>query len=338
MSNLRPARLISWLLALVLLGVSLGHAAQAKDKETADAAAPEAKVYRFVGHKPGNASGAQVMVLQVADVFTGKPLTLYVPNNDPAAKEYDPLTAVASAVEGLEKGAIIEVEAEKQKGRQTVTSLAKAELQPGEDRPNGFVFVESKEEKKNGVPSVIVTLKKFGREVKVGVPSRKKDYNNGQWEPDPKIDSVVRRLQTGMVVEALFRTGRVPMIAEIYEYYPPERGKFVGVKEVEFNNWPAAGFELMAEDGTTVTFTLEGTQTSRNGQTIYAPNPQQLRSIQKIKPDTELEVYYRLDGRTWMLRDIKVLGESPKSSKSGKSSKPAKDAKPEMKDGGPARN
>lgn len=286
-----------------------------------DDAATKGKIYRFKAHKKAAVGGAQVMTLTAEDPFTGKTENLAVPNNDPAAKQYDPLTAIADVVNELKPGDIVEVETEKQKGRTLVTSVSKAKVEPGEELPNGYVFVESDESETNGMPSITVTLTKFGRELKVGVPFKKDDeYKDAKWEPDTKIDYVVRRLQAGTVVEALFaRRGKgVPMITEIYEYRPPEKGKFVGLKKVEFNSWPAAGFELAAADGTTITFTLEGSEVTKNGETLYVPNPQHLSAVKRLKPDTEIEVRYRVDGRTWIMRDVKVLAPPPK--KTGKTS------------------
>lgn len=289
-----------------------------------DGAAPAGRIYRFKAEKKTGGAAGQQMSLVVEDPFTGKSESLLVLNNDPSKKEYDPITAVADVVKELKPGDLIEVETEKQKGRTTVARVARADIAPGEESPNGFVFVEQDENDKNGMPSVTVTLRKFGRTVKVGVPFKKeKDNRDAKWEPDPKIDYVVRRLQSGTVVEAMVRKGNPPMLTEIYEYRPPEKGTFAGLKEVEFNNWPAAGFEIKATDGTVITFTIEGTELSKNGKTIYQPILQQLAAVKRIRPDTEVEVRYRLDGRAWMMRDIKILSQPAAAKKATKP--PAKD-------------
>jgi hypothetical protein len=308
---------------------------KADAKDVKDDAASKGKIYRFKAQKKGAVAGTQMMTLTVEDPFLNKTENLAVPNNDPASKQYDPLTAVADVVTELKPGDIIEVETEKQKGRTIVTSVSKAEVEPGEELPNGYVFVEQDESEVNGMPSNTVTLKKFGRELKVVVPYKKDDeYKDAKWEPDQKIDYVVRRLQAGTVVEAQFtRRGKgVPMITEIYEYRPPERGKFVGLKKVEFNSWPAAGFELKAADDTTITFTLDGSEVTKNGETLYAPNPQHLAAVKRLKPDTEIEVRYRVDGRTWIMRDVKVLAPPPVAKKSSKTT--GKTAGDDKKDDG----
>jgi hypothetical protein len=309
--------------------------------------APAPKIYRFKGEKKGAAAGTPMMILLVEDVFTGKAETFYVPNNDATSKEYDPLSEVVSLVKELQPGAPIEVETEKQKGRTMVKSVAKADAKPGEELPNGFVFVEQREDtSKSGATNVIVTLSKFGREVKAAVAmhkSTKKD-SEGEWEPDSKVDYQLRRLKGGMVVEATIKPGRTPMLTEIYEYLAPERGKYIGLKEVEFGKGKAAGFEIASDDGTPVTFTIDSTEQTKNGQTIYIPSPQQLASVRKLKKDTPVEVRYRLDGRAWVLRGIRLLGPNESLATAPKENaedtekmKPEKDSgrpadKPEMAD------
>ena len=299
-----------------------------KSKSTIASADGKPKVYLFKGEKRVKSAGGEMLTLLVSDAFTGKSETLYVPGNDPASKEYDPKTEIRELVEaGLEPGTPLDVTTEKQKGRLMATSVKKTDIKPGEEAPNGFVFVESREDEKT--KAVAVTLSKFGRELVVGVPMIKQDeYEDAEWQPDPKIDYVVRRLQAGMVVDAVMKkqSNRV-MIAEIYEYRKPERGKFAGLKEVEFNNWPAAGFEIAAEDGTTITFTIDGIEQTRNGKTMFVPNPQQLGMVKRIKKGTDVEVRYRLDGRTWMMRDIKPIAAAKVDRKSEKSSGAAEKAK-----------
>ena len=286
---------------------------------------PKSRLYVLKSQKKGKLAGAEMLTLLVQDPFTGKSDTLYVPNSDPKARAYDPLPEVAAAVEGLEEGAVLEVEAEKQKGKWMVSSLAKADVKPGEEQPNGFVYVDTSEHAdRGGNRAVVVTLTKFGREVKVGVPMWKnKDHQDASWEPDPKIDSQLRQLQGGDVVEAVIKNGRPPMLVEIHRLYPPERGKFLALKETTYGGAAAAAFEMVAEDGTTLTILLPGTEQSRNGQTMLMPEPRMLNMVRKIKPDTEIEIMYRQVGSAMFLRTVKFLnaGKAAKDEKGSKSGK-----------------
>jgi hypothetical protein len=307
-----------------------------KDKSKEDAAAAEAKprVYFFKGQKKASLGGAQAMVLQLEDPFNKHVDSLFVPNNDPEKKEYDPQTDVADFVKDLEPGTAVEVQTEKVKGRILVKSVGKADIKPGEDMPNGFIFIDQKMEKTRSGDMVVVTLSKFGREEKFGVPMVKSKDATGM-APDPKIDYVITKLGGGAVVEATVRKGNPPMITEIYEYKKPEQGKFIGLAETKYHGMPAQGFEITATDGTKIAITFESTEQTKNKEKTYVANPQQLKLVRSIKPDTDVEVRYRVDGTTWVLRDIKPLnaaGASADAKKSGKSSKTAKSDDSDMKD------
>jgi hypothetical protein len=226
---------------------------------------------------------------------------------------------VASAVESLEEGAPIQVEAAKEKGKWMVTSLSKADIKPGEELPTSYVYVETDEsEDRGGNKTVVVTLTKFGREIKVKVPMWKNDeYKDANWEPDPKIDSQLRRLQAGEVVDAIIKPGRPPELVEINRFYPPERGKFVGLKETRYDGAAAAAFEMIAADGTTITITLDGKMQERGNTKTLVPYPKMLSAVKKIKPDTEIIVIYREDGQTMFLRDLKFPKAGDKSAAAG---------------------
>lgn len=293
---------------------------------------PQAKIYFLKSQKKAKLNGAEVLSLVLQDVFTGKSETMFVPNSDPKGREYDPLPDVAAVVEALEDGAPVEVKAVKEKGKWMVSSLAKADVQPGEELPTGYVYVATEEkEDRGGNKTVLVTLRKFGREIKVKVPMWKNDeYKDANWEPDPKIDYELRRLQAGEVVEAQIKKGRPPEIVELYRFYPPERGKFVKVKDTTFNGAAAAAFEMLAEDGTTVTITLPGVEQPRGDTKVLMPNRKMLNAVKKIKPDTEIIVLYREDGQTMFLRDIKF--PKPTGDKAASGADDKNKMKPEGKD------
>jgi hypothetical protein len=293
-----------------------GKSSTGKFDISAEPVAAKPRTYKFKATKKGSLGGAQVMTLVLDDPFGGRGETLPVQNNSADAREYDPLTSVAEAVRDLKPGTLIDVTTEKQKGKNVVTAISKTELKPGEELANSYVFVESKEEPANnnaGGGAVTVTLSKYGREVTVGVPMVR---NGSDYKPDPKIDYVINRAQSGTVVEAKFRNenGRT-VISEIHEYRKPERGTFGGLKETEFGEVKAAGFVIKADDGTDITFTLPGRESSKNGQKYMIPDPQALALVQRIKPDTQVEVRYHLAGRAWVMHGIDILTDKSKGAK-----------------------
>jgi hypothetical protein len=340
---------VSWLAAAPTLAKESGAADKGSSKSksatgkfdvsTDPGAVAKPKTYKFKATKKGSLGGAQVMTLVVEDPFGGHSETLFVQNNSADSKEYDPLTNVADAVKDLKPGTLIDVTTDKLKGRSVVTAVSKTELKPGEELPDSYVFVESKEEEaknKGGMGAVTVTLSKYGREVTVGVPMVR---SGNDYKPDPKVDYVINRAQAGTVVEAKFKkeNGRM-VISEVHEYRKPERGMFKEMKETEFGDVKAAGFVIKADDGTDITFTLPGRESTKNGQRYSIPDPQALALVQRLKPDTPVEVRYHTAGRAWVMHGIEVLTDKNKGSKStgddemkmkdkSESDKPAGDSK-----------
>ena len=188
---------------------------------------PAPKIYLLKTNKKGKLNGAEVMSLVLLDVFSRKTETMFVPNSDPKGREYDPLPDVAAAVESIEEGAPVQVEAKKEKGKWMVTSLAKADVKPGEELETNYVYVEHDEiEDRGGNKTVVVTLSKFGREVKVAVPMWKnKEYKEANWEPDPKIDRQLRELSAGEVVEAQDREGQAAEARRAVPVLPARAGQ-----------------------------------------------------------------------------------------------------------------
>lgn len=294
-----------------------------KDKRGgASGKAPTSKIYFFKSQKKTKLAGAEVTNLIVQDVFSGKKETLVVPD-----------AAVAAAVDGMAEGTPIQVETARKGGKSMVTSLAKADVQPGEEQPNGFVYVSTDENKdRGGNKTVTVTLRKFGREIKVGVPMWKNtNFEEPTWEPDSTIDGQLQQLEKGEVVAALIKNGRPPMLIAIYPYEPPERGKFVKVKEALYNGAAAAAFEMVAADGTTITVILPGTEKKQGEQKFLQPDMKTWRALQKIKEDTEIEVLFREEGQAYFLIDIKFL--EPADKKASKGSKEAKSEEEKTKAG-----
>ena len=305
-----------------------GDADKGKDKNKSggksgrsskNAKEPQTKIYLLKTQKKGKLNGAEVMSLVLTDVFSGKTETMFVPNSDPKGREYDPLPDVAAAVESIEEGAAVQVEAAKERGKWMISSLSRADIKPGEELPNTYVYVATDEsEDRGGNKTVVVTLTKFGREIKVKVPMWKNDeYKDANWEPDPKIDSELRRLQAGEVVDAIIKPGRPPELVEINRFYPPERGKFVGLKETRYDGAVAAAFEMIATDGTTLTITLDGKMQERGPNKVLVPYPKMLSAVKRIKPDTEIIVIYREDGQTMFLRDLRFPKPGDKAASSG---------------------
>ena len=297
--------------------MSPGDAMDAKDKPGTSAKAAkstaESRIFRFKGEKKASLGEAPALALVLEDALTGKSETIYVPNADPA--KYGPVAEVADAMKEIKPGDLVEVRTDRQKGKTIATSLSKAEFVRGEDRPKGYVFV-GWDRKKNakGETEMALRLKKFGREAIVMVPLTL-NRDTGDWNPSRDVEYVLGRVQPGEAVEADIKPGKPPVLEKIYEYYRPERGKFVGLGEMDFNGYTALAVEMVGNDGTKLRIRLPGTEQYKNGKRIMMPDPAQVAMIRRIKPDSEIEVFTRTRN-DYVLREISVI--SPPDKKAGK--------------------
>ena len=304
-----------------------GDAMDAKGK-SGPAAKPakssaETRVFRFKGEKKASFGEAPALALVLEDALTGKSETIYVPNTDPA--KYGPVAEVADAMKEIKPGDLVEVRTDRQKGKTIATSLAKAEFVAGEDRPKGYVFV-GWDRKKNakGETEMALRLKKFGKEAIVMVPLTL-ERDTGDWNPSRDVEYVLGRVQPGEAVEADIKPGKPPVLDKIYEYYRPERGKFIGLGEMDFNGYTALAVEMVGNDGTKLRIRLPGTEQYKNGKRIMMPDPAQVAMIRRIKPDSEIEVFTRTRN-DYVLREISVVSPPEKKSDKSESAKSEKAA------------
>ena len=80
-------------------------------------------------------------------------------------------------------------------------------------------------------------------------------------------------------------------------------------KELE-SGVTAAAFKMLAEDGITVTVTLPGVERMQGTTKVLAPDPKQLRAVQRVKKDSRIEITLQ-PGDQYILRDIKVISPPP---------------------------
>lgn len=345
--NARLARSSGWILASALLcAPAWGQATGLRDKlerqmgggsgsgdamEAGPGGRPaksyaDSRVYRFKSERKAAFGEGQAMALVMEDMLTGKSDTIYVPNTDPA--KFTPIPAVADPMKEIKPGDLVQVSTDRQKGRTVATSLAKADIVKGEDRPKGYVFV-GWDRKKNdqGKTEMALRLKKFGREVVVMVPLTL-NADTGDWNPSGQVEYVLGRVQPGEAIEADIKPGKPPTLDAIYEYYPPERGKFLGLGEMDYNGYTALSIEMTGSDGTKLRIRVPGKEQYKNGQRIMMPEPDVMATLRRIKVDSEIEVFTRTRN-DYVLREINVISppqkaDKPEKSESAKSGKPDK--------------
>jgi hypothetical protein len=287
---------------------------------------PETHVYRFKAEKKGSLGDAPAMMLVLEDMLTNKTETVYAANADPA--KYGPVPAVADGMKDISAGDLVEVRTERQRGRAVATSLKKAALVKGEDRPKGFVYLGwDRKKDKDGKTVMALKLRKFGRELVVMVPLTFKK-ETGDWLPPGDVEYILNnRVQPGEAIEADIKPGNPPVLDKLWEYYPPEKGKFLGLTEMEYQGYTALAIEMISGDGTKLRVRMPGKEQYKNGVKVLMPEAQQLAMVRSIKPDSEIEVYIQ-SRNNYVLREITVVAP-PGGEKSGKSSgeKPSKSDK-----------
>src|SRR5947209_3981983 len=100
-------------------------------------AADEPQVFRYKENKKVRVQGEEHVVLIVDSPRGGRPGRLVVPNEDGKPK-----ADLMNAVGGFSAGSLIQATTQKEKGVQMLQTLAGYSTKPGEDTPNGYVFIE----------------------------------------------------------------------------------------------------------------------------------------------------------------------------------------------------
>jgi hypothetical protein len=309
-------RLICVLLAVVTLSYTPASRAEDDKTNTADAPKvkkpsdekpkPAPKLYRYKSQKKVGAGDAQATVVMVEDMISGRSETLYATS-----------AHVLTALNEFAAGAPIEVQTERQKGKPTIVSIAKANLAPGEELTNHYVLVAwDKQKRADGTPIMGVKLKKFGKEITLQVPLVK-NKETDDWAAPWGVEHALGKVQPGGVVEAKIKPGKVPQLMDLMPYRPPDRGKFVEMTEREVNDAQCIAFKLAQSDGITLTISLPGKPGMNGTQKVTVPDPRLLAMVKKLKPDTEIEVLLTSDDN-YILRDLRVLGGSTGKSEDSK--------------------
>jgi hypothetical protein len=280
------------------------------------------KFYLYKGQKTTGKDDARTLVVLVEDLATGKSDSFNVQNTDPASGKFDPVKGVVDFLKDLPVDTPIELRTERVKGRPVVTAVEKASLAPGEEREHMFVLVDwdKKRVGQGGKPMMAVKLKKFGREFVAFVPLVKSKTAD-DWAAPWGVEHALGKVRPGETLEVHFQPGsKTPLVKDMMLYRPPERGKFLEFTQKEMESGvTAAAFKMLAQDGITVTVTLPGVEKMQGTTKVLVPDPKQLRAVQNVKPESEIEITLQ-PGDRYILRDIKVLSpprsEAPEAKKS----------------------
>jgi len=247
-------------------------------------------IVRYVRAERGTAWGKPVLRVIVSPVKGGSTKALVAPKQDPKSNTFDPDPKVVSVVKVLKKGDLLNVTTGRFKGVILIRRISRFLVQPGEEEPNGFLFVRAEEEDIARETYLVVTLQKFGQETKVVVPNKKNEA--GEMAPDEALAARLTAFKIGEVVEVeAQKKGRLRTLKSIRKYAPPVVCEFVKLVEETVDEVEHVGIEV---------------KIGGEPQTLFVPNVQRgkrnfpdsrLRSAaRRLKPGDWIEAKIRTEG------------------------------------------
>jgi len=246
-------------------------------------AADEPQVYRYKENKKVRVQGEEHVVLLVEAPRGGHPGRLVVPNEDGKPKK-----DLMSAVDGLSAGSLIQATTQNEKGAPMLQTVASYSTKPGEDTPNGYVFIESKPAKEGSKDQAVV-LSKLGEKTTVAVPG----------DADASVTDVVQKLKKQDPVWVDLSPGRQPTLLAILPYEEPKTGKLLKVAPADVEGHK--GFEAQIDDNGKITHALIP---GKMHNKVWVTDQRVLSSARRLRAGSEIR--YRVQevsGTTW-LREI----------------------------------
>ena len=259
-------------------------------------------VVKYLGHQDDGKhryQGKPVMLLGVEPLEGGRPVELVVPNRDMKGDKFDPIPQVAETVRDLKRGDVIKIELDDTKPRPFVREAKRYKLKPGETEPNTYVFENTFRKEDGRSTYTAVVLSRYDEQITVAVP-QKRD-KDGDMASDTAMLALLQQLKTKEVVEAEVREGgRMPTLARLERYSPPQNGKFVKLSEEEVEGAKAAAVEIQGADGKPVKAIVDGKVIGKR----WTTDNRVLGAAKKLKPETEVVFRLRDEGGKQYLKSI----------------------------------
>jgi len=210
---------------MVVLAVFAGAAPAAKKKPSGGI------IVRYVGARRGAVLGRQFMILRVAPPLQQRRAAeIIVPNNNPTGKAYDPDAHMARIIKTLKRGDLIRVRTVTwDRTRQMLSTLAVYTLQPGDEDPDCFRYVQLTKKTSGLRTDVGVSLEKFGVNKVVMIPASK--GADGKWTPDAALLAKAKPFKAGDLVKITTERTRLGVVLkDIVKYTPVRTGRFVKIE------------------------------------------------------------------------------------------------------------
>lgn len=275
-----------WVIRWIIFALALFAAGEV-------AGAADEQVYRFSSSRRMNVQGHDHLVVVAENPKTRHPVRLIIPNTD--AVRYDPNPAMSELVKRLEAGVLITAAVTAEDGVATLNSLSVYTPKPGEDSPNGYVFVSSTP--KDDTHELLVTLSKFGQTEQVRVAPEAEDHGTPQ--PDERVAGELHQVKAGDVVWIHLQPGKAPALLEIVPWTEPRQGKLLKVvpAQVEDNN----GYAVEIEDaGQTLRCLVPGRMQNKR----WVTDQRLLSDARKLRAKSDVLFRVRQAGSATYLLEI----------------------------------
>jgi hypothetical protein len=310
-----PGALLACLAALALTAPRAAAAPPA-------APAEQMMIVQYVGNEKGKEMGQNVMLVAVRPPGARSPVVLAVPNQDPKKPDYNPIQRVVDGLNALKPDDYFQAFIRPSMNKTQKPSLIDVRpytVKPGELEPNVYVFQIHAPQQEGGRTFMGVVLMKLGEQITAAVPTVKTE--SGNLVPDEKMIASFESFKKDQPVEVTFAsTGKIPVIATIDPYAPPEAATFVKVTEADVDGHKAEAVELTV-GGKPVTAILTGRSLGKK----WVSDPKLASSVKRLKPDQQIEARLVNAGdKTW-LRYFKL--DTGKKPGAADDKMPAKDKK-----------
>ena len=265
----------------------------------------EAVIVRYLRVGKGTAWGRAVMRIHITTISSKpKKMSLVVPNEPVTSKKLSPNKAIAAIVKALDKGDVVKLTVARQRGVTIVKKIEPYKIEPGEDDPSGYIFVEAEEDVVRGKRVLLVTLKKIEKEITVRVAT-KKDAK-GKEKTDPDLAAKVAKCKADKVVDVeLSGSKRTRVLVYIGKYIAPVEAVFTKLIDKSKDDPNKTAIKATV-NGTTKTFFLR-TTVSRGKVRV---NAKLLAVAKKLKPGDLVEIKYRPHGKQQLAVRLAKLKKS----------------------------
>lgn len=273
---------ISVLIGCLLLGCLL----------SIGAAAPEGQeqILRFRSAGKARVEGRDHLVVTAYDPSGRHPSRLVVANKSEDA--YDPVPEQANVVKGLQPGTLIQVVSQTAHGIETLTSISTYSPKPGEEQPDGFVFVE---DKIDDPAHAKVTLSKLGVKSTFNILAQKDE--SGAMTLDPLMTAALDKIKEGDSV--WIEKANSGTLSAILSWSEPDRGKLLKIEPADVNGQSGIAVQI-DNGGKTITALVPGHV--HKGKWIS--DPKVLSAARRFRTGATVIFRVQADGdKTW-LRDI----------------------------------